>query len=115
MVYLVCIMQLLGHGVSYTVFFEKEPKQYLTCKDCVSNVEGCTKKYRRPYFIVIKIRNKHCSITVKSILIKKKSNYSILTIIIYTGYRETGMFRGFYSYTDSSLKSDRQSHVNELE
>ena len=73
---------MLGHGVSYSDYFEKEQKQYLTYKDCVSNVEGCSKKYRRPYFIVIKTINKHCSITVKPVLIQKKSNYSRVSVMV---------------------------------
>ena len=44
----------------------------MTYKDCVSNVETrSSKKYRRPYFIVIKTINKHCSITVTPVLIQK--------------------------------------------
>ena len=32
------------------------------------NGEGCSKKYRKPYFIIGMTINKHCSITVKPVL-----------------------------------------------
>ena len=37
------------------------------------NGEGCNKKYRKPYFIVVMTINKHCSVTVKLVVIHKKS------------------------------------------
>ena len=64
---------MAGATVLYTDFCEKEQKQYLTYKDCVSNGEGCSKKYRKPYFIIVMTINKHCSITVKLVVIQKKS------------------------------------------
>ena len=46
----------------------------MTYKECVSNKEKYIKKYRRPSIIVVKILDKHCSITVEYVLLQKKSN-----------------------------------------
>ena len=37
------------------------------------NGEGCNKKYRKPYFIVVMTINIYCSVTVKLVVIHKKS------------------------------------------
>ena len=54
------------------------------------NGEGCSKKYRKPYFIIVMTINKHCSITVKPVVIQKKSiwevlSYSITHVALYIG------------------------------
>ena len=72
----------MGHGVSYSDYFEKEQNNILHTKTVFQNVEGYSKKYRRPYFIVIKTIDKHCSVTVKPVLIKKKSNYSSRVMLV---------------------------------
>ena len=46
------------------------------------------------------------SINLFEIIMTLSDDKSILTIIYYAGCLETGMVRGIYSYTNSSLKSD---------